>query len=778
MTTGEIEAARMPEERRVITVLFADLVGSTALAETLDPEDARLVVSDAIRRIVEAVETYEGHVKDLAGDGVLAFFGAPVAHEDDAARAILTALRITTVIDEYADEVEGAWGIGGFGVRVGVNTGPVVLGAIGGGKRVEYAAFGDAVNVAARLQASAEPGAILVAQETRRLVEAQYEWGEPQELTLRGRAEPVSASIVHRAVAGAGQRRATASQLVGREREVARLQEIVERVGTGAGGVLLITGEAGIGKSRLLHELRDRFADVRSPIGAPTWLEGRCVSYGESLSYWPFRDILREWLGVGADDPELRVRLALRRSVDELFGERAAEIYPYLGTLLDLSLESDALARVKELSPEALQYRTFEVVRTVFATLAERGPVAVVIDDLHWADATSIQLATSLLGTTDEAAVLLVVAMRSERDRPAWRFRDNAATEYPHRLTELSLEGLGADAERQLLEALVGRGTLPEPLEGRLLAEAEGNPFFLEELVRSITDAGALVREEGGGWRFDHEVELQVPNTVEQVILARIGRLAPDARRVLTAAAVLGRHFSQPLLEEVLELDGEVRSHLTDLQRLDLIRENRRWPQPEYRFKHVLIQEAAYGTMVAANRRELHRRAAEWLERRREEGGEAPLDLLAHHWLGAEDEQQAIRYLTLAGDRARLSWSLDEAIGLYRALLPLLERRGERQAVALVLFKLALALHTALRFSEAHAAYQRAFEYWTPPQPASRVNAALRIGAAVPPAQPDPPRSYYLADIRLQMALFDRLVERWPEATIVPSLAERWEVDA
>lgn len=763
------------EERRVITVLFADLVGSTQLAEELDPEETRLVVSDAIRRVVEAIEAYGGYVKDLAGDGVLAFFGAPVAHEDDAERAVLAGLRISAAVSAYGEEVARAWGVDPLRVRVGVNTGPVVLGAIGGGGRVEYAAFGDAVNVAARLQALAAPGTVLVAQATRRIVEGIFAWGSDQELTLRGRGGAVRATVAEAPRADANRRSALHGRLVGREREVSELRAVIGRLATGIGGVVLLTGEAGIGKSRLLHELRDDFAAAGDVTGTATWLEGRCVSYGDSLPYWPFRELLREWIGVSVDDPELRVRVALRRRVAGLFGDRTDEIYPYLGALLGLSLEPDAARRLDGLSPEALRYRTFEVMRTLLARLATDGPVAVVLDDLHWADPTSIQLATSLLSTADEAAVLLVVAMRSERDRPSWQFREQTATAYPHRFVEIELQGLGADGERSLLDELVGADTLPDPVAARLLDEAEGNPFFLEELVRSIADAGALVREDGR-WHFDHDVELHVPDSVEQVILARLARLEPATRRIVTAASVLGRHFGLGLLEHLADAGDDLRPALVDLQRLDLVRESRRWPQPEYRFKHALIQEAAYGTIVSTARQALHRRAAEWLERRRAEGGEADFGLLAHHWLAAADEERAIHSLTLAGDHARLAWSLDEAIGHYRALLPLLERRGQRQEIALVLFKLALALHTGMRFREANEAYQRAFEHWSPVAEPAHTDGVLRVGGYMVGMQPDPPRSYALPDIRLQMALFDRLVERWPEATIVPALAERWEI--
>jgi ABC-type oligopeptide transport system substrate-binding subunit/class 3 adenylate cyclase len=768
----------MREERRFVTALFADLVGSTSLGERLDPEELKLVVGDAVARIVTAVETFGGTVKDLAGDGVLALFGAPVAHEDDPERALRAALRIVDDLGEFAEEVRRSWSVDGFGVRVGVESGPVVVGAIGAGSRIEYGATGDAVNVAARLQSHAEPGQVLVGGGTAARVEPLFEWGPPMELDLKGKTAPVVARLVVAATATPGPLRGLEgiqTAVVGRDRELGEISRVVEGALAGTGAILVVSGEPGIGKSRLLAETREGFERGSAPKGRPRWIEGKCVSYGEAMTYWPFRDLVRSWLGVAADEPEMRVRLALRRHLERLFGDRTAELYPYLAAMLGLLVEPDAAARLSELSPEALQYRTFEVVRHWLERLAEDGPVAVGLEDLHWADPTSLQLLERILTDTESSALLLVLTLRRERDHAAWRLKEDAARELPHRTTELSLEALSGDAGLDLLRALVGDGTLPPDMERRILDHAEGNPFFLEELVRSLVDAGSLVRD-GDGWRFDHEADVEIPPTVEKVILARIDRLEAHPRDVLTAASVLGREFGLPLLEAVSG-DGDVGASLSALMRLDLLREARRWPEPEYRFKHALIQEAAYRTLVVDERRALHRKAATWLEERYAGREDEVAGLLAHHWLAASDEDKAVAYLTRAGDRARQEYALDEAIASYRELLPILGRRGEQDEIALVLFKLALAFHMSLRFSEANEMYQRAFDLWQRPEsPPDAPDATLRIATSYLPNDPDPRSAIAWPNIQLCMQLFDRLVEAWPERTIVPSLAERWEI--
>lgn len=761
------------ESRRPVTALLADVVGSTELGEKLDPEDLKLVIGEAVSRMARVAEELGGIVVSMTGDGFLAMFGVPISHEDDSERAVRSGLKILEATTTYGDEVERAWGIRDFAVRVGIDTGSVAVGTVSTSKRVDYTAYGDAINTASRLQSQAKPGGMLVSDHTKRLTTRAFVWGDRSELTMKGKSERVMAWEVIRALPAGESRRSRRlrASLVGRSEDVKRWDAVAEALERGSGGMLFISGEPGIGKSRLLSELRSRLEERSSNV---MWLQGHGVSYGESSPYGPFREVLRSWLEMGPDEPELKVRVALHRKLDEMLGERSIDYYPFLGALLGLDMEPEAADRLR-LSPESLQYRTFEVVGHWLATLADAGPTVLAIDDLHWVDPTSLLLIEQLMGLTDEVALLVILAQRVERAHASWRLREEVTRRIPHRVRELRLESLGTDAEQQLLAELVGAGTLPRELEERLLSSAEGNPFYLEELVGSLIDAGSLVTA-GNGWRFDHEVPINLPETVEAVVLARIDRLDPASHRVLTAASALGRTFGLPLLHEVVRQESTVVESIKELQRVDLVQETRRWPQAEYRFKHALIQEAAYRTIPSERRTLLHRAAADWLTSRRVDREESSA-LLAHHWLAAGEIDQAIPALQRAGDQARREHALDEAIEHYRLLLTVLENRGEKHSMALTLFKLGQALHSSLRFSEAIEAFERAFANWDPAPRSVRPRATLRMSGAQRASQPDPPRSYNLPDLQLQMSLFDRLVERSAADTIIPSLAESWEIN-
>lgn len=648
------------EARKVVSALFADVVGSTPLGERLDPEDFSTVVGEAVAHMAAAVDEFGGSVSELAGDGLLALFGAPTSHEDDAERAVRAGLAIVARNRAYAAEVATRWGIEDFSVRVGIETGLAVLGAMGGGDRVQYGAMGDSLNTAARLQAAAPVGGVLVGEHTQRLVGPLFEWGPRVALELKGKGEPVGAFPAVGESEASGTFRTlpgNEAALVGREPELTAIDELVEAAAAGTGGVLVLSGEAGIGKSRLLREVNTRFA-AAAPEGAepPRWLEGRCASYGENVPYLPVRGLLRAWLGVPRTTPPEESDRRLRAEAGALLGDDADAVVPFLGSVLG-SAPTEELAG---LAPEAIQERSFEAVETLLRRLAEAGPLAVALDDLHWADATSLALVARLLEMTDDTALLLVLATRPERDHPVWELRQRAAREHGHRTRELDLEPLGDDAERGLLAGLVGEETLPESVRTDVLDRAEGNPFYLEEIVRALADSGALAQD-AGGWRFEVAAPVEIPETVEKVVLARVDRLEPRSHEVLAAAAVLGRQFGLPLLEEVAGPDG-VAEALRDLQRLDLVRQERRWPEPEYRFRHSLIQEATYRSLLKRRREQLHRQAARALASRLGEGRDDLAGMLAQHYHAAGEFEAALEQHTRAATAAASVHALDEAL--------------------------------------------------------------------------------------------------------------------
>jgi tetratricopeptide (TPR) repeat protein len=566
---------------------------------------------------------------------------------------------------DYAARMEHEREIAGFAVRVGIETGLAVLAQMGGGDKVEYGAMGDSLNTAARLQAKADPGGVLVGPETFRLIARRFECGEPRELELKGKAERVPAYpvIAAREAADAGRGLGgVEAPLVGRERELRLAQEALLELAGGNGGVLVVSGEAGLGKTRLLGELR-RTGGARA-----RWIEGRCVSYGESLPYWPFQGVLRDWLGRWPSAEGLRA--ALDAECRRLLGKGAQEVERPLAIMLGLEGAEPAAGA----GPELLQQRIHTSFAELLRQLAAETPLVVALDDLHWADPSSIALLERVLGVTRESQLLLVLSGRPDPEHPFDELRARAAAECGEDLRAVELDALEEDAERGLLAGLIGTGTLPERLEGELLERAEGNPFYLEELVRSMADAGALTRT-NSGWRFESDAPVEVPDTVEKVVLARLDRLPTATQEVLRAAAVLGRRFSVTLLERVL--GGAVAAGaLAHLESADLLREAGPGPEPDYRFKHALIREATYRSLLRRRRQELHARAAEAIEDLYADRVDEFMGLLALHSSAAGDDERALRYHHRAGEAARLIHSPEEAVEHYDAALEAAGRLG------------------------------------------------------------------------------------------------------
>ncbi len=757
-------------ERRIVSVLVADVVGSTAIGEALGPERSKFLIDEVMRIMTEQVRRFDGTVAQLVGDELLAFFGAPVAHEDDSERAVRAALAIQRAIAQYAHEVEAAYGIE-LSVRIGVNTGPIVvdLARDGDDGYDPWNALGETVNVAARLQQIAGEGGVVIDPTTKRQVESCFELEDLGVQELRGISAPLEVFRVTRILEADPS--PPSRPLVGRDFELTVLERTMDALVEGRGSIVSIMGEPGIGKTRLVWEMRNRYRDhVR-------FIEARGVSYAQSFPYWPIRDLLREWLEVGASTPEARVRLELKAELAHLLGqEDADEAYPFFASLAGLTLEPDAAQAIRELNRESIQSRTFEVFYEMVCKLAEELPVCLVFEDLHWADEATLELVESLLAIADESAVSLFFLYRPEREHGSWRLGERARQHYPHRYREIEVRPLPADSSR-LLVGNAAEGDVPESVSELLAERSGGNPFFLEEAFRDLVERGALQRLNGGWQLAVDEDELAIPAVVQGTLQARLDRLDAETREVLSIAAVIGRTFGLPLLEQLRSRD-ELMHALTELQRLDLIVEKRRRPNPEYRFRHGLVQEVAYASLVDSKRRKLHKHVGEALESIYAGSPDgAPYALLARHFTEAEEPEKAVDYLLRAGDAARALYADREALEHYDKARGYLARLGDERRARDTLFKMALAYHLAFDFERAEEMYDEAFccRIGEEPrlEPTERLETASERPRELSPGDVYTTEGGYFAEL-----LFRGLLMVDAELNVVPAIADNFRVSS
>jgi class 3 adenylate cyclase len=552
-------AGELGGERRVVTVLFADVVGSTELAHELGSELWMEVLHNVLDHIMLAVHRYEGTIARLLGDGVWAFFGAPVAHEDDPMRAVRAGLDLLNAARIYADEVRREYGAH-LALRACLNTGPVIVGRVGDDLRYEYAASSPTVNLAARLKFVAEPMSLVISEHTHRFVAPLFEIEDMGQMEVRG-GQSVAVYRVHgtrsapgplRGLVGAG----LESPLVGRDTELATLLQLCEAVRAGLGRAALIVGEPGLGKTRLISEWRAALARRPDP-KPPFWAEGRCLSYGQGLAYHLLLDLLRSILRVPEGTGDAETRTALHALTDDLFPQGVEEVYPYLGHLLSVRLEEEAASQVNLLDPQALQAQYLVALRRLLGALAARQPVILILEDLHWADPSSTDLLVRLLPLASAAPILLCMATRPERDAPAWRLVTAARETLGGSLTEVTLHALSERDSRQLVANLLKIELLPESVRSTILKQAEGNPFFVEEVIRMLIDRGAIVHQEGG-WTAGAEIEsIEIPDNLQGLLMARIDRLSDEVKHALRVASVIGRQFPVRVLEHILAKETE-----------------------------------------------------------------------------------------------------------------------------------------------------------------------------------------------------------------------------
>jgi ABC-type transport system substrate-binding protein/class 3 adenylate cyclase len=752
-------------ERRVVSVLMADIAGSTAIGERLGPERSKFLFDEVMRLMTAEVERYEGTVAQLLGDGLLAMFGAPVAHEDDSERAVRAGLAIQRALAAYAVEVREAYDIE-LGARIAVNTGPVVVSAGEGDDGRRYNALGDTVNVTARLQALSSQTEVTLGPQTAAQVRGCFELEELGETQIRGREAPIDSFRVLSELEP--MRRRPSEPMVGRDADLGILGDVLERLADGIGAIVSITGEPGIGKSRLVLEAADPLRD-RLRV-----LEGRGLSYTESFPYWPIRELLRDWLGIGQLASEARARLDLKTALHGAFGDDP-EPYPFLAGLLGLQPDAESNG-LREFSGEAISRRSGEVVAELLGRLARERPLLVVLEDLHWADEPTLELIESLFALTESEPLGLVMLYRTDREAPSWRMGERARQLYPHRYREIELRALDAPAGERLVEALAD-GPLPDGVASLLVQRAGGNPLFLAEALRDQIERGTLERATEG-WSATSDSPLEVPALVQGVLQARLDRLDPAAREVVAVAAVVGRRFGMPLLELLVD-PTTLPAALSQLLRLELIVEEQRRPFPAYRFRLGLAQEAAYATITEARRKALHGRVGRALEQLTESEGVSGRTLahLARHFSEADDAPRAAEYLILAGDAARAIYADQEAIHHYRRARSFLQRIGDDRRSRETLFKIALVHHLAFDFASAESAYDEAFACKV--EAIVQPEAVERLVTALPPPTHLAPGLEYISDVSALTAhVFNGLLVVDRDLNVMPSLADNFRVSA
>lgn len=548
----KIRTAVIQGEVRQVAVLLVDVVASTRLAEQLTPESYTAVMNGAFDRIAPLIYRYEGAIARLLGDSLLAFFGAPVAHEDDAVRAVRTALDIITHGEQYAAEVQQEHGVQ-FALRTCLHLGEVVFNTQADSLQYQFDPQGGAVNVVSRLKFAAGPGTVLITAPLYRRVAPFFECQPGEQITIRGISEPVQVYTVtgiHQQDTRLRGLPGLASPMVGREAELHVLLQQAEAARAGLGRAVLITGEPGLGKTRLVEEWQGA-SRAANPAGL-YWTQGRCMSFSENQAYSLLVDWLRDVfkLAQAADELEAVERLTDRLQV--CLGPQIDELRPVFAYLLSLPLEDADLAQIEGLEPQARQARYVSAVQELVRSLAQARPLAIVLEDLHWADPSSTELFSRLLPLTDELPLLLCLVSREEPDAAGWQLVVAARQRLRGSLTELRLGPLTDQDSQALVANLLEIEALPDAVRRQILKRAEGNPFFVEEVIRMLIDRGVIVRQ-GQDWVADSDIDaVEIPDNLQSLLLARIDRLPEEAREALLVAAVIGRQFPVRVLAEVL----------------------------------------------------------------------------------------------------------------------------------------------------------------------------------------------------------------------------------
>lgn len=555
LVIAEQSTINLAGERRLVTVMFADISGFTAMSEKLDPEEVRNTINACFELLGEAIARYDGYIDKFIGDEIMALFGAPLAHENDPERALRAALDMMSALAEF--NAEHAHKLPKpLALHFGINTGLAIAGGIGTADRQDYSVMGDTVNLAARLEGIGEAGDILVGATTYRLTAPLFEFDPLKPVMVKGKEKPVQVYRLLRAKAGIGGQvrgiEGLHSPMVGRSHEFIELQTLLKRLETRQGGVVSVIGEAGLGKSRLVNELRSLCQHKNRIIH---WAKGRALSYAENASYLIARDVLRSLLGIAPDASSAQAGVRLQNELNAYTPNEMIDVYPYLAQLLEVPLDEETAHRLSYLDAQVIQQRIFKAVKIYLSALTAETPLVMVWDDLHWADPSSFALLNALLDLTLQKPLVHILIYRPAKQQPVWTFHETVRETLKENHVMLALKPISLAQSIELVDNLLGKQVLPEDTTQLIATKAEGNPFFIEEVLRSLINQGSVVPvDEGQKWHVAGDINnITIPDSLQGVVMARIDGLDPQVKRTLQIASILGRSFNVELLEKLIE---------------------------------------------------------------------------------------------------------------------------------------------------------------------------------------------------------------------------------
>lgn len=667
----------LPEaERKRVTALFSDLSGYTAITEKLDPEEVKEITSKIFDGVKTIISKYEGIIERIAGDGLLALFGIPKAHEDDPIRAIHAAREIHSLVDDVSPQYEAKINRA-LCMHSGVNTGLAVTSDMDLEKGF-YGVTGDAIKIAARLSDLAKPNEILIGPETHNLCKTRFSFQPLYPTKVKGKAQPIpiyKLQSTKTQMSSIKQNRQVSSIMVGRDQDLDKLELQVMKAINGKGSVVNVIGEAGIGKSRLIAELKNR--EVLKRV---TLLEGRAISIGKNLSFHPIIDLLKNWAGIAEDDSTTSAFNRLEKAIRAIHPEEADEILPFVATLMGMKLTGRHATRVKGIEGEALEKLIVKNVRDLVIKGSELRPTVFVMEDLHWADTSSIELLDALYRLAEKHKLVFINVYRpgylDEKDQRISAFGKRLPVYY----VEIEIQPLERDDSEKLIENMLEIKGLPFAIRDQIVNRAGGNPFFIEEVVRSLIDEGAVVKKKFGFEVTNKINGVVIPPTINDVLIARIDRLEEQTRELVKVASVIGRSFFDRIIKDVADFIAGVDDRLIYLKDAQLIRDRIRMQEVEYLFKHALAQEAAYDSTLIQQRKALHLKVAQSIERIFRERLHEFFGMLAYHFSKGGDLDKAEEYMVKAGEEALRSSASSEALNYFQDALKLYEERYSNEA--------------------------------------------------------------------------------------------------